>query len=68
LVGWSARKGMIHGATSSYSALSSKDKSVVYLIARKIKIKGIKGKHTFEKVRKGEKSNIINLFNKKISE
>jgi len=65
LVGWGARKGMIQGwATTSYNTLSSKDKSTIYLIARKIKIKGIEGKHTFEKVRAREKRNVYDLFTK----
>ena len=65
LVGWSKRKGLITwGATASYNQLESKDKSTVYLIARKIKTKGIEGKHTFEKVWNREKETVFNLYSK----
>lgn len=65
LVGWSARHGMLiyGGATSSYDALHYKDRSTIYLIARAIAIRGIKGKGTFQRVYNQEKQNIINLFN-----
>lgn len=63
LVGWSARKGMISGwTTSRYDDLHYKDKGVVFVIARAIARRGIEGKHTFETVINREIENISNLF------
>lgn len=64
LVGWSARHGMITGgATQRYDNLHYKDKGTIFLIARAIAVRGIKGKHTFENVYEQEKENVIKLFN-----
>lgn len=64
LVWWSARHGMITGgATKKYDDLHYKDKGVVFVIARAIALRGIKGKHTFENVYNAEKGNIIDIFN-----
>ena len=64
LVGWTASKGMITGgATQKYNNLHYKDKGVVFLVARAIAIRGIKGKHTFWNVYVQEQENIIKLFN-----
>lgn len=46
----------------SYDDLYYKDKGVVYVIARAISIRGIKGKHTFKNVLEREKKNVINLY------
>lgn len=64
LVGWTARKGMITGgATMRYDDLHYIDKGTVFLVARAIAVRGIKGKHTFENVYDQEKDNVIKLFN-----
>lgn len=64
LVGWTARHGMITGGASmKYDDLHYIDKGTIYVIARAIAIKGIKGKHTFEKVYEQEQDNIIKIFN-----
>lgn len=63
LVGWTARHWMITGgATSRYDDLHYTDKWVIYVIARAIARRWIQGKHTFERVVKWEKENIINLY------
>ena len=63
LVGWSARHGMITGgATQRYDNLHYKDKGTIFLIARAIAVRGIKGKHTFENVYEQEKENVILLY------
>jgi len=63
LVGWTARKWMISGgATQNYDDLYYKDKGTVYVIARAIAKRGIKGKHTFENVINRERENIQKLY------
>jgi len=50
------------GATQNYDDLYYKDKGTVYVIARAIAKRGIKGKHTFENVINRERENIQKLY------
>lgn len=63
LVWWTARKWMIKGgATQKYHSLHYTDKWVIYVIARSIAEKGIKGRHTFQKVADRERKNIQKIY------
>lgn len=64
LVWWTARKKMISkgNTTKKYDDLHYKDKGVVFVIARSIAKKGIKGKHTFQNVLDRERANIKKLY------
>ena len=64
MVGRTARKGMIskNNATKDYDDLYYKDKGIVYIVARAIATRGIKGKYSFKKVYEREKQNILNLY------
>jgi len=63
LVGWTARKGMISWwPTSKFEDLHYIDKGKIFVIARAIAKKGIKGKHTFERTINAEKDKLSDLF------
>ena len=63
LVGWTARKGMISADKSArYDDLYYMDKGVVFVIARSIARKGIKGKHTFQNVLNRERKEIQKIY------
>ena len=64
LVGRTARKWMItwNVKTKYYNELYYKDRWVVFLIARAIAKKGIKGKHSFQTALDRERTNIKKLY------
>lgn len=63
LVGWTSRKHIIKwGAMSNYEDLHYTDKWKIFLIARAIAVKGIKGKHTFQNVMDRERKNIQKIY------
>lgn len=63
LVGRTARKKIIKWwPTSNYENLHYTDKGKIFLIARAIAVKGIKGKHTFQTVVDRERENIKKFY------
>lgn len=63
LVGWTARKHIIKWwAMSNYEDLHYTDKWKIFVIARSIAKKGIKGKHTFQNVMDRERKNIQKIY------
>lgn len=63
LVGWTARKGIISWwATSKYDDLHYEDKGKIFIIARAIARRWIKGKHTFENTINAERNKLSDLF------
>lgn len=63
LVWWAWRHGMISWKkTQWYDSLTSKDKSVVFLLARAISIRWIKAKRTFSKVWEENKTQAVRIY------
>lgn len=58
---WTRRKGMTNSG-SSYDGMSSEDRSIVYLVARKIKLQGTPAQYTFKKVFEREKQKTYQIY------
>lgn len=63
LVGWTIRKmGLLWNKTKPWKEQPKQTKSVVWLVARKIRDRGIEAKYTFSKTREANKDKATQIY------